>query len=105
MGRTDKFRLERLPASLLVEVAVRFENRAIRVLSDTGSPPLILVLQQPGGGRPSKNQTKPFRLRNEAPLNFVSLRSSLHFVGLRGLSRVMMNAQKRAPLTALSQPE
>jgi hypothetical protein len=34
-------------------------------------------------------------------MNFVSLRSALHYVGLEGLSRVEMNAPKQAPLTAL----
>jgi hypothetical protein len=40
------------------------------------------------------------QLRNEAPLNFVALRSLAHGVGSGGLSRVEMNAL-RAPLTAL----
>jgi hypothetical protein len=39
-------------------------------------------------------------LRNEASLNFVSLRSQLDSVGRRGPSRIKMNAL-RAPLTAL----
>src|ERR1700746_3760345 len=39
-------------------------------------------------------------LRNEASLNFVSLRSHFDSVRRRGLSRVEMNAL-RAPLTAL----
>jgi hypothetical protein len=39
-------------------------------------------------------------LRNEASLNFVSLRSHLDSVGHRGPSRIKMNAL-RAPLTAL----
>ena len=42
---------------------------------------------------------------NEAPLNFVSLRSSLHYVGLGGLSRVKMNAQKMGALDSPSQPK
>jgi hypothetical protein len=40
------------------------------------------------------------QLRNEAPLNFVSLRSLVDGVGSGALSRVEMNAL-RAPLTAL----
>jgi hypothetical protein len=44
------------------------------------------------------------QLRNEAPLNFVSLRSLAHCVGSGGLSRVQMNAL-RAPLTALPNPD
>jgi hypothetical protein len=36
---------------------------------------------------------------NEAQMNFVSLRSALHYVGLEGLSRVEMNAPKQEPLT------
>jgi len=39
-------------------------------------------------------------LRNEASLNFVSLRSPVDSVGRRGPSRIKMNAL-RAPLTAL----
>jgi len=45
-----------------------------------------------------------FRLRNEAALNFVSLRSLVHGIGSGALSRVEMNAL-RAPLTALPSPE
>ena len=45
-----------------------------------------------------------FQLRNEAPLNFVSLRSLVHGVASGGLSRVEMNAL-RAPLTALLRRE
>jgi hypothetical protein len=40
------------------------------------------------------------QLRNEASLNFVSLRSHFDSVGRRGPSRIKMNAL-RAPLTAL----
>jgi hypothetical protein len=39
-------------------------------------------------------------LRNEASLNFVSLRSHIDSVGRRGPSRIKMNALQ-APLTAL----
>ena len=45
-----------------------------------------------------------FQLRNEAPLNFVSLRSRVDDVGWGALSRVEMNAL-RSPLTALSSRE
>jgi len=44
------------------------------------------------------------QLRNEAPLNFVSLRSLVDGVGSGALSRVEMNAL-RAPLTALPSRE
>jgi hypothetical protein len=44
------------------------------------------------------------QLRNEAPLNFVSLRSLVDGVGWGALSRVEMNAL-RAPLTALPNRE
>jgi hypothetical protein len=47
-----------------------------------------------------ENRTKPCLLRNEASLNFISLRSQLDSVGRRGPSRIKMNAL-RAPLTAL----
>jgi len=55
----------------------------------------------------SEHETKEVKtdqLRNEASLNFVSLRSLFHYVGRLGLSRVEMNAL-RAPLTALSVPQ
>ena len=45
-----------------------------------------------------------YQLRNEAPLNFVSLRSRVDGVGWGALSRVKMNAL-RAPLTALPSQE
>ncbi len=45
-----------------------------------------------------KNEECP--LRNEASLNFVSLRSHFDSVGLRGPSRIKINAL-RATLTAL----
>jgi hypothetical protein len=44
------------------------------------------------------------QLRNEAPLDFVSLRSLVDGVGWGALSRVEMNAL-RAPLTALPNRE
>ena len=47
-----------------------------------------------------ENRTELCLLRNEASLNFVSLRSQLDSEGRRGLSRIKMNAL-RAPLTAL----
>ena len=47
-----------------------------------------------------KKEEKLSPLRNEASLNFVSLRSHFNSVGRRGLSRVEMNAL-RAPLTTL----
>ena len=47
-----------------------------------------------------KKKEKVSPLRNEASLNFVSLRSHFDSVRRRGLSRVEMNAL-RAPLTAL----
>jgi len=55
--------------------------------------------------KPVKVKSKTFQLRNEAPLNFVSLRSSLHYVGLEGLSRVEMNAQKTGALDSPSNPK
>ena len=48
-----------------------------------------------------RKKVKTGQLRNEASLNFVSLRSEVHYVARRGLSRVEMNALQ-APLTALS---
>jgi hypothetical protein len=47
---------------------------------------------------------KRILLRNEAQLNCVSLRSSLHYVGLGKLSRVEMNAQKTGALDSSPNP-
>ena len=47
-----------------------------------------------------ENRKKLCPPRNEASLNFVSLRSHVDSVGRRGPSRIKMNAL-RAPLTAL----
>ena len=49
-------------------------------------------------------RVKSEQLRNEASLNCASLRSRVHYVARRGLSRVEMNAL-RAPLTALPVPK
>ena len=46
------------------------------------------------------NKNEECHPRNEASLNFVSLRSHVDSVGRRGPSRIKMNAL-RAPLTAL----
>jgi hypothetical protein len=64
---------------------------------DYESEPLVVavVLELIGEG---------FQPRNEAPLNFVSLRSLVDGVGWEALSRVEMNAL-RAPLTALPSRE
>jgi hypothetical protein len=85
----------------LVEVAVRqFRERAREG---------FLFAVPPGdvasglGEEASKKQN--LQPRNEAPLNFVSLRSSLHDVGLEGLSRVEMNAQRTGALDSPSQPK
>ena len=47
---------------------------------------------------------KRILLRNEAQLNFVSLRSPFDYVARRGLSRVEMNAQKTGALDSPSAP-
>ena len=52
-------------------------------------------------GEDGPEKVKSEQLRNEASLNCASLRSRVHCVARRGLSRVEMNAL-RAPLTALS---
>jgi len=53
--------------------------------------------------RMERKEIKSEQLRNEASLNCASLRSRVHYVARRGLSRVEMNAL-RAPWTALSAP-
>ena len=85
----------------LVEVAVRqFRERTREgFLFTVPSGPVA----SGSGEDASKEQTlQPW---NEAPLNFVSLRSSLHYVGLGGRSRVEMNAHKAGALDRPSQPE
>src|SRR5262245_19685986 len=47
---------------------------------------------------------KRILLRNEAQLNCISLRSSLHYVGLGKRSRVEMNAQKTGALDRSPNP-
>jgi hypothetical protein len=86
----------------LVEVAVpQFRDRArgfllpVRVSKS--------VVHQASGEEPSKSKTPP--LRNEAALNCVSLRSSLHCGGLGELSRVEMNAQRTSALDSSPNPE
>src|SRR5215469_7755882 len=86
----------------LVEVAVRqFRERAREGLSLQFRSQ---VWCSPGSGEEaSKRQNlQPW---NEAPLNFVPLRSSLHYVGLGGLSRVEMNAQKTGALDTPPNPK
>jgi hypothetical protein len=84
----------------LVEAIVsKFRNRAISFIFAVLFP---AAWRSPGfGERASKSQKQNLQPWNEAQLNFVSLRSSLHYVGLGGLSRIEMNAPKRATLTAL----
>jgi len=53
-------------------------------------------------GRSQKQTVLPW---NEAQLNFVSLRSSLHYGGVGGLSRVEMNAQKTGALDSPPNPK
>ena len=60
---------------------------------------------KPGERNPAEGKSKIFLPWNEAPLNFVSLRSSLHDVGLEELSRVEMNAQKTGALDSPSNPK
>ena len=60
---------------------------------------------KPGERNPAEGKSKIFLPWNEAPLNFVSLRSSLHYVGLVRLSRVKMNAQKTGALDSLTNPK
>ena len=85
----------------LVEVAVRqFRDRATRFILQFRSP--VWCSSGPGEEASKKQNLQPW---NEAPLNFVSLRSSLHYVGLGGLSRVEMNAQKTGALDSPSNPK
>jgi hypothetical protein len=84
----------------LVEAIVsKLPDRAMSFIFAVLSP---TARRSPGLGEElSKSQKQNLQPWNEAQLNFVSLRSSLHYVGLGGLSRIEMNAPKRAPLTAL----
>jgi hypothetical protein len=84
----------------LVEVAVRqFKDRVTRSFCRSARSGIHQAWE--------RNLAKDKNLQpwNEAPLHFVSLRSSLHDVGLEGLSRVEMNAQKTGALDSPSNPK
>jgi len=86
----------------LVEAAVRqTRNRATRFILQFRFSQLWPLPDREEEFRKIKNKT--FQPRNEAALNFVSLRSLLHYGGVGTLSRVGMNAL-RAPLTASRLP-
>ena len=70
--------------------------------SEINSDRCCFALTRPGERNPVKVKSKTFQLRNKAPLHFVSLRSSLHYVGLEWLSAVEMNAQKTGALDSPS---
>jgi hypothetical protein len=72
--------------------------------SEIKSERCCFALTRPGERR-TVGQKQNLQLRNEAPLNFVSLRSSLHYGGSSGLSRVEMNAQKTGALDSPPDPE
>ena len=86
----DRVRALMITSEPLVEASVQS--------SEITSDRCCFALTRPMESKPVKVKSKTFQLRNEAPLNFVSLRSSLHYVGLEGLSRVEMNAQKTGAL-------
>jgi hypothetical protein len=88
----------------LVEAIVsKFRDRAISFIFAVLFP---AAWRSPGfGEEPSKSQKQNLQPWNEAQLNFVSLRSSLHYVGLAGLSRVEMNAQKTGALDSPPNPK
>jgi hypothetical protein len=84
----------------LVEVAVReFKDRATTLFCSSA--------RRPGIHQACERLAKDKILQpwNEAALNFVSLRSSLHYAGLEGLSRVKMNAPKAGALDSPSKPK
>lgn len=85
----------------LVEVAVRQDGESAREGFLFAVPPGA-VASGSGEEASKKQNLQPW---NEASLNFISLRSSLHYVGLGRLSRVEMNAQKTGALDRPSQPE
>jgi hypothetical protein len=67
--------------------------------------PAGLDFSKPGERNPAEGKSKILLPWNEAPLNFVSLRSSLHYVGSGRLSRVEMNAQKTGALDSPPNPK
>lgn len=85
----------------LVEVAVRQFRERAREGFLFAVPPGA-VASGSGENVSKKQNLQPW---NEAPLNFISLRSSLHYAACAGLSRVEMNAQKTGALDSPSQPE
>ena len=85
----------------LVEVAVRqFKDRATRLFCSSARR---FGVHQACERKLAKD--KNLQPWNAAPLNFVSLRSSLHYVGLEELSRVEMNAERTGALDSLSNPK
>src|SRR5215467_7683584 len=93
-----KFRARTITSEPLVEVAVRqFQDRVTRLFCSSAHSSDVHQIWE---GKLAKDRNpQPW---NEAPLNFVSLRSSLHYAGLEGLSRVEMNAQKTGALDSPS---
>jgi hypothetical protein len=75
-----------------------------RTISFTVSPRWSGI-HRPGERNPAEVKNKIVLPWNEAQLNFVSLRSSLHYGGFGGLSRVEMNAQKTAALDSPPNPK
>src|ERR1700756_974468 len=97
MVGSDRVRALMITSEPLVEASVQ----SSKIKSDR----CCFALTRPGERKPVKVQSKTFPLRNEAPPNFVSLRSSLHYVGWEELSRVEMNAQKTGALDSPSHPK
>jgi hypothetical protein len=82
----------------LVEVAVRQYRERARQGFLFAVPPAAVA----SGSGQDASKKQNLQLWNEASLNFVSLRSSLHYAGWEGLSRVKMNAQKTGALDSPS---
>jgi len=82
----DRVRALVITSEPLVEASVQ----SSKIKSDG----CCFALTRPRERKPVKVKSKTLPLRNEAPPNFVSLRSSLHYVGLEELSRVEINIPK-----------
>jgi len=95
------FRTLMITSEPLVEVAVRqFRERAREGFLFTVPPRAVA-----SGSVEETSKKQNLQPWNEAPLNFVSLRSSLYYVGLGELSRVEMNAQKTGALDNSPNPK
>src|SRR5215472_8086042 len=88
MVGSDQVPLERLQRALVEAAVEQFRDR-----TTIGFSPSVPASCFARLGEQNQRQEQP---RNEAQLHFVSLRSQFHYGAWGGLSRVEMNALRRA---------